>query len=226
MIVGSGMLARAFSKFDTNSDIVIFASGVSDSLETNQSQYQREFDLLKRIRSEHPHSLLVYFSTCSIVDPDRKNTSYVRHKIMVEESLMVWGHPFLNLRLPAVIGCSNVARTLPFFLKDKIKSGETFDIWTKAIRYPIDIDDVVRIGSIIIDNNAFKNMTINVALKAYSIPEIVLLLEELLGHQAFPREIDRGSSYGLNLSISHQFADQLGIDYHNDYLKNVLKKYF
>ena len=46
MIVGNGLIASSFIKHD-NDDVIIFASGVSNSLETNQDKFDREIDLLK-----------------------------------------------------------------------------------------------------------------------------------------------------------------------------------
>ena len=47
MIIGNGLLAKAFIEYKNNDEIVIFASGVSNSLEEKQSEFKRETDLLK-----------------------------------------------------------------------------------------------------------------------------------------------------------------------------------
>ena len=47
MIVGNGLIAKALQKIDAP-EMVFFASGVSNSLETNKTAFEREVNLLKK----------------------------------------------------------------------------------------------------------------------------------------------------------------------------------
>ncbi|MFN5841955.1 MAG: hypothetical protein ACK45G_01855, partial [Bacteroidota bacterium] len=67
MIVGSGLLANAFSSFRSVDDMVIFASGVSNSTSTDRNQYDREVELLRKYINRQ--AKLIYFSTVSVFDP-------------------------------------------------------------------------------------------------------------------------------------------------------------
>jgi hypothetical protein len=48
MIIGNGIIANAVRSYDRE-DIIFFASGVSNSLETRVSEFEREFSLLKTV---------------------------------------------------------------------------------------------------------------------------------------------------------------------------------
>lgn len=71
MIVGSGDLG---SILPDREDLLFFASGVSNSQETRESEYQREAKLLlEQPRNAH----IVYFSSIGVLDG---NSRYYRHK--------------------------------------------------------------------------------------------------------------------------------------------------
>ena len=75
MITGSGDIA---SVLPNREDLHFFASGVSNSQETRESEYEREEDLLLE-QDETKH--LVYFSSLAIF---YGNTRYTRHKKIME----------------------------------------------------------------------------------------------------------------------------------------------
>jgi len=226
MVVGNGMIANVFKSYKLSSDVVIFASGVSNSLETDQSQFQREYNLLKKIRYKNPDKLLVYFSTCSISDPDRANTAYVNHKVNIESELASWQLPYLILRLPVVIGRTNLAKTFPFFLYDRIKSGESFNIWQYAVRYPIDIDDMLKISIHLISQSTMQNQTVNIAFRSYPVLDIVHEMETILGQIANMMLIDQGCFYDIDRTLALCLASELNINCDEYYLSRVLHKYF
>ena len=68
MIVGHGLLARAFATFVDDEGTLIYAAGVSNSLETDPTAFARERHTLEAARAAHPNRLLVYFGTCSADD--------------------------------------------------------------------------------------------------------------------------------------------------------------
>ena len=76
MIIGKGMIAKAFDLYKKNQDIVIFASGVSNSLEENIKCFEREEALLKKTILENKSATFVYFSTCSIMDQSVNQKKY------------------------------------------------------------------------------------------------------------------------------------------------------
>ncbi len=85
MVLGNGLVGKRFHSYSEEDQFLIFASGVSNSKTTNQEVYDREIKLLRQTVREHIDRSIVYFSTCSIYDPDEKNSEYVRHKQNIEE---------------------------------------------------------------------------------------------------------------------------------------------
>lgn len=226
MIIGTGLLAQAFSGFAGDPGVVIFASGVSDSTEARPAAFRRESDLLRRVRAAHPDALLVYFGTCSVNDPDQRDTPYVRHKLAMEAQLKASPRPWIVLRLPLAIGPGHRGNTLAKFLHDRIVCGEAFDIWTGASRYPIDVTDAFRIASQLIADQTMWRHTINIALRAYPILDFVTILEGIVGKRAIYRLVDRGQRYGLHCPEVARLVDALHLDVGEDYLQKVLRKYF
>ena len=61
MIIGNGLIATAFKKSNENYDnVIIFASGVSDSKETTQACFDREEKLITDTLNENIFILVVY----------------------------------------------------------------------------------------------------------------------------------------------------------------------
>ena len=90
MIVGHGDLASVMPK---KSDLLFFASGVSNSQETRESEYQREIDLLL---TQNKTLHIVYFSSLAIF---YSNTRYARHKRYMESLIKKWFPLYTIIRL-------------------------------------------------------------------------------------------------------------------------------
>ena len=226
MVVGNGLIAKAFAAFRDRQDVVVFASGVSNSLEIDPAAFRREADLLRRVRDEHPRALLVYFGTCSVEDEEQRNTPYVGHKIAMEGLLAASPGPWLVLRVPLAIGNNPGSRTLARFLHDRILSGEPFEVWGGANRFPIDVDDVFRIGSRFIADPAMWNRSINVALRAFPVTEFVRVMERILGRKALYSVVPKGKPFRLDCPEVLKVAAELELDFGDQYLERVLRKYF
>ena len=61
MIIGTGMIARAFKSLEKNPDVLIYAAGVSKSNEANNDQFNKESELLKK--AINLDKKIIYFST-------------------------------------------------------------------------------------------------------------------------------------------------------------------
>jgi GT2 family glycosyltransferase len=226
MIVGNGMMAKAFSGFAADPDVVIFASGVSNSLETGWPAFQREKDLLLRTRAAHPDALLVYFGTCSVHDPDRRDTPYVRHKLEMESLLAGFAQPWMVLRLPLALGPEHRSPTLGNFLYERISRGEAFEVWAGSTRYPIDVQDVLRIAARLIPDRSKWNRTIDVALRPFGILEFVQAMERITGKRARYTVQQKGTHYEVDCPEVARLAEELQLDLSEGYLERVLRKYF
>ena len=45
MVIGNGLVASAFSKYKNDDDVIIFASGVSNSSTNKKEEFEREINL-------------------------------------------------------------------------------------------------------------------------------------------------------------------------------------
>jgi hypothetical protein len=226
VIVGAGLIAKAFSDFGPREDVVIFASGVSDSMETRAAAFERERELLERTRRAHSEALLVYFGTCSVEDPDRRVTPYVQHKLAMEASLARSTHPWLVVRLPLAIGPVHRSPTLANFLHDHIVRGEPFEVWSRSTRYPLDVEDAARITGRFIAEPKLWRRPLNVALRAFRVLDFVHILERITARKADYRLVARGAHYELQCPEVAAMAGELRLDRSEAYLERVLRKYF
>lgn len=113
MIIGHGDIAKAIQ--DRN-EFTFFASGVSNSLCTNESEFKRERDLLL---STHRCNTLVYFSTLSIYT---KSSPYTKHKLEMEKLVRKFPHYYI-IRIGNIQWGNNPHTFVNFFLR-KIKQGK------------------------------------------------------------------------------------------------------
>lgn len=227
VVIGNGLLASAFRGMRVpGQQVVVFASGVANSLEIDESEFLREERLLREVRAEFPQGVLLYFGTCSVYDQDRLDTPYVRHKLRMESFLAETEGEHLILRLPLAIGASHRAKTLPHFLFDCIRNGKPFNVWSRAMRYPVDVDDVVRIADRLLMDSFMRNRVINVALGAFPVIQFVRVLEAILDRKAVVHLVDQGGSYDIDCPEVKQLAPELSLDFSEGYLEKVLHKYF
>ena len=130
MIIGNGDIA---SVLPDRPDLVFFASGVSNSKEIRESEYQREIDLLMR---QDVHKHLVYFSSLSIF---YSKTRYTRHKMEMERTVKSYFEHYTIIRLGNISWGTN-PNTLINFFKNQFKKGEPLDI-QETHRYVVDKDE-------------------------------------------------------------------------------------
>lgn len=224
MIIGNGMLANAFRSNYENSDVKIFASGVSNSNEFRDSEFIKEKNLfLKFINST---SKVVYFSTCSIYDSELQNSPYVVHKLSME-NLVSECTNYLIIRLPQVIGNTENPNTLINFFYYRIIANQEFEIWNKARRVLIDVEDVFSICDYIIRSSNFSNKIINVAHPyAITIIDLVKILETISKNNANYKIIEKKSSFFIDTKVACSIAKKLNIVFDREYTQKVLKKYY
>lgn len=226
MIIGRGLLANAFEPYlGSNPDIIVFASGVSNSRETRISEFEREQALLSQLL-ENEDRRLIYFGSCGIVAPQAELTPYMQHKRSME-SLVLSTSTGLVFRLPQVVGKTDNPHTLTNFLRNRIVSGEHFPVWRLAERNLIDIDDIVRIVSTLAFELPAGSTAISIAaLRSLSMPEIIRIFELVLGKTANCTYMDQGSPMTIDISIIQYLSDRLGICLGGDYAERIIDKYY
>jgi nucleoside-diphosphate-sugar epimerase len=226
MIIGRGMLAQAFGNYRDHPNVVVLASGVSDSTVTDVAQFEREETLLVNTLEEQREKRFVYFGTCSALDPELSVSPYVRHKLKMERLIETHSCDYLICRLPQAVGHNGNTNTLMNRLYASIRDGERFQLWRNAYRFIIDVDDVSAIASYMIGQNQYSNRIINVASRRFSIFDIVRALENVTQRSAIYSEIDKGASYDIDCYEAHKVAMSLNIQFDDMYLYQVIKKYY
>ena len=228
MIIGSGLLAKAFSKdFIHDEDVCIYAAGVSNSRCNDNLEFIRERNHRSAALGQAKHlDAFVYFGTCSVADPETQRTAYVQHKLAMEK--LIHSHPrHLILRLPQVAGKSNNPNTLLNFLYSKILCCESFDLWSNASRNIIDVGDVLNISKQLIAGSSHRNTTINIANPInYPIIKIVTTIEELVGKRSTYNLVECGSEYSIDVRKIKPILERLNLTFDVDYLKLLLTKYY
>ena len=177
MIIGSGLLARAFPEYEDSKDVIIFASGVSDPEEGNGEEFDREEDLLIMTMGEHPEKKLVYFGTTS-----SRNTPYVHHKYEMEN--LVQEHPsWLLFKLGPVYSDNPMGYTFYDVTYNKILNDQVVELWAGQSRPIIHISDVqIYVRTCLLMN--LKNVTTSLIGRYKTVEEIVEMIEKQLNKKA------------------------------------------
>ncbi|WP_338846368.1 NAD-dependent epimerase/dehydratase family protein [Massilia sp. W12] len=225
MIIGNGLLAQAFSpRYANDPEVLVFASGVSNSRETDPAAFAREKEMLQHACAEGRE--LVYFSTCSVHDPELANSPYVQHKKAMEEMVAALPH-FAIFRLPQVVGRTPNPHTLTNFLHHQIVSGATFHIWRNARRNLIDVDDVAKIGTWLLDHHEADDIITNIACPfSIAIPDLVAIFEDALGMRAACDVQEAGGKYMIDTRLAFSVAPKAGVEFDDFYVKRLIHKYY
>jgi hypothetical protein len=79
----------------------------------------------------------------------------------------------------------------------------------------------------ILKEEILLNTTINIANREnYSVPFIINRIEEHLRKKAIYNEIEKGDNYEIDISIIEPVIKKLNIQFDDDYLDSLLKKYY
>lgn len=228
MLIGSGLLARAFApSFLQSENVCVYAAGVSNSGCTDTHEFARErHRLMAALRLARHVDTFVYFGTCSVADPEAQNTPYVQHKLGMEQ--LVSAHPYhLIFRLPQVAGKTPNPHTLLNFLYARIARSEAFTLWKNARRNIIDVDDVVSIARQLIMDKTVQNTILNIANPvSYSMPDIVGVMERVIGKPAIYDSVERGSGYSIDISATLSMLDEAAVQFGENYLEQTISKYY
>ena len=227
MVVGNGLIANAFSEFRESDRYLLFCSGVSNSTSRNPADYARESELLERSVVAHPEKQLVYFSTCSIGDPSMQESMYVAHKRRLEEWIATHCDAWSVFRLSNVVGRTPNAFTVLNFLVNAVRSGAHFRLWTGSTRNLIDIDDVAAIVTAALAQDLAQDRVLNVANPvSYPVPRIVAAIEAFLGRSGNFEPVPIGADFEIDTQPIATITAQLGLEFGDRYLEQLLHKYY
>lgn len=147
-IIGHGDIAEILQLADN--DVLFFASGVSNSRETRESEYQREKDLLL---SQDRDKRLVYFSSLGVLDGE---TRYYDHKREMEGLIKENFEKYCIVRIGNITWGTN-PHTLINTLKNRVANEEPVEI-KDVFRYVVDPEEFLYWVSLIPDFNCEINI--------------------------------------------------------------------
>ena len=225
MIIGSGMIASAFESYRHCDSILIFASGVSNSQNTNKQEFLREKKLLLKTINENIDKTIVYFSTCSIDALKSNSQAYIVHKLEMERIVSENCKFFYIFRLPQVAGKTN-SPTFARFMFNVIQKNIYFKLNQYSSRNLILVRDVYEISKYIIDNKHYINEVTNIAAaKNYLVHEIVSRIEIILNRKANYSFVNCGSIHDINISKLIKLNNNFDI-FDENYLDKLLNVYY
>ncbi|MCY9826402.1 hypothetical protein [Vibrio chagasii] len=207
MIIGNGLLASKFREYK-NSNVIIFASGVSNSLETRDSEFEREKILLLETLNKNSGDI-VYFGSCSQYDPSLESSAYVKHKIEMESLIKNKRDNYYILRLAQVVGKAN-NQTFINYLYTEIINNRKINVWKNASRNLISTNLILDIASYIISNEMYGDYNI-----AYfdneNVLEIVNYLGEVLDKNVQINLLEKGEEYDIPLGKVEDILEIVGV---------------
>ena len=225
MIVGNGLIASLFTECDQE-NIIFFASGVSNSLETKKEEFLREENLIKKTIIENPNKVFIYFSTCSIYDSSKVESQYVLHKLKMEQIIIQLCPQYLILRLSNAVGNGGNPNLLMNYLVRSVKNNEIINVHTKATRNLIDVEDIKNITNQLIDKQYF-NKIINIAYpENYTIIEILEIIEKFYQTKLYLNLVKSGSGYAIDTHDVESYFIQHALTNKETYLHKILEKYY
>jgi nucleoside-diphosphate-sugar epimerase len=146
MIVGNGLVANSIRELDEEYlETIFFASGVSNSVNPKEKDFEREKKLLSSFYENK--NKLVYFSTCSVFDKTLLgNSNYVSHKLEMEKLIKIYFKNYIILRLPTLVGKTKNPNTLFNYFLNKLRLNEDISIYKNSNRF---LFDAIHLSSVI-----------------------------------------------------------------------------
>ena len=225
MIIGNGLLAKTFFSYKIKEDIIIYASGVSDSVTSTEDDFLREKTLLEDTIMKHPNKTIVYFSSCDV--DNNINTKYYLHKYNMEKIVSLKSNNYYIFRLPQVIGYGGNDNTLINFLVKQINDGIEFTCYMQTYKSLIGVDTVFSMCNYIIEKKLYKSQIINILNPNYiAVENIISTIEVFLNKKGKYKTKIVVSKPNYDTKISEILATKLHIDFNVNYLDNLLLKYY
>jgi nucleoside-diphosphate-sugar epimerase len=228
MVIGNGFIGSRFKMYDNLQNIIIYASGVSNSREKDIAAFERERNLLISTVENSRNKLFVYFSTTSIFDPNFNGSPYTNNKLFCEDYIMSNHDMYVILRLPQVVGKSTNPHTLTNYLYNKLVNNDPIEIIDNIQRNCIDIEDVFHFTDKLIKSK-HVNKVLNLGNpRNITVNNIVAILKNNLCSNS--QVLISNSFEAAPFSIDLSFTKEIIIDYdeyfNETYYENLFLKYY
>lgn len=223
MIAGNGLIAKKFFKnFHEKEDIVIFASGVSDSTEKRNSEFLKEKNILNLYLNNYKNAKFIYFSSIMTINDMR--SEYINHKKEIESIIQEKAKSYFIIRVPQIIGYGGNKKNIINDFKYKILNNKPLEIHKDTYRAIIDLDDLYDIVLQLI--NEINNEIINISyIQKIYIHDLAKLMSEILNKEINLIVKEKGFSIETeNSYIIDKIINSFKID-RTYYTQKCLKKY-
>jgi len=222
MVIGQGLLAKAFSSYKDIEGVLVFASGVSNSKENDLAMFEREHAMLSSYSSTDLK--LIYFSTISVVDESLKESLYVQHKLSIEKYIAEHFKNFIIFRLPNVVGHTLNKHTFFNSIKESILLQQRVKVLSNATRYLIDVDDLAEHLPQLIEKENRKVVNVCFSNKT-SVKELVSTIGTALQTTYIEEVVQGGSDYEIDNStfLSYTTPNAVGLQQNYNYI--IVNKY-
>jgi nucleoside-diphosphate-sugar epimerase len=221
-IIGSGFIAARFKKYHKflkKKKIIIYAAGISNSLEVNKKNLEKEVLKIKNFIHNNKKKL-IYISTCSVNDESRRRKLYVKNKIKIEKIIKQESKEYMIIRLPEIIGKNKNPNTLTNFFYNKIVKDESFTVFKSSRRNLLDADDAIKNCIKIIRSYRKNKKVINLLNKKFNTPlQIVNNFEKILKKKGIYK-LQNNKIKKWSLKNNYYIYSK------KDYLIKSLKKYY
>ncbi|WP_418140329.1 hypothetical protein NUW46_13400 [Marinobacter sp. MA] len=222
-VIGEGLIAKAFADSWFDDEVVIFASGVSRSSETRQSEFSRERELLNKALRKFQGSIFIYFSSTNVVLG--RDSEYTKHKRNMEDLVKSCGCSFYIFQLPQVVGVVN-NNTLVSYLVRSLFAQSTLDVQINAKRNLIGVEDLVRVVTEVVNSGRSAN-TVQIIASACNV-SVVKIVEEIgaiMGLSPVFRMEERGDDQSVSIEFLESFLAPDDPLLQPNYWRNVLRYY-
>lgn len=227
MIIGDGIIFNRFIDYSLQSKFFIIAGNVNEFAIGDEKTILEEELSIAAVLSGHADLTIVYFSSCSILDPSVQHTQYVQHKIRMEKLIQESSKHYFIFRLPQILGLSEIKSGLVGRLINAISNHENIEVLQNAKVNLIDIDDVHEVVSEILKRNILINKIINIASPQQTdFLHLVRDIEDFTGCAADHTLVPKGLEYQIDISDIKPIFNDLKLDFGKNYVSRSIRKYF
>lgn len=174
MIIGTGNIANTIINSGLpHENLCIIAAGVSDSNIVNDTEFNREKQMLLHHLKTNSDLKIIYFDTFY----KNHDSHYVRHKKNMRKLIEKYANNFLFISLPIVCGITKNKMQLIPYLSNCLLNNETVAVNFNATRNIIPSSAIVDCIRQTLDSN-FKYVAV-LSTNNYGMTEIIKTLENI-----------------------------------------------
>jgi hypothetical protein len=218
MIVGNGLIAKNCFLIDRE-DVLFFASGVSNSMSNNKSEFEREINLLND--NLNTEKKIIYFSS---IDEYVINEKYLEHKKKIENIIKTKTDNFIIMKIPQLIGKYGNSNNFINHVVNCIKNDLEFDVFLTE-RSLLDVMDLITILNNLLEINYTGIVNINY-IELMKVEKFISIIENMVNKKA---KIKNYIPMKQEIKVNNGFVNSLletSIGNTLSYNSKVIDKYF